>query len=253
MKITQIRNATLRIEFAGKHFLVDPFLGKKGSYPPFPASLRQDQFNPLDDLPMPVEQILADLDAIVVTHLHLDHWDDAAKEILPKELPLFAQSAADAEEIAKSGFKNITVLDEDTSFGDIRLIKTPGEHGRGEVLPMAGPVCGVVFKHPREKTLYVAGDTVWYQAIGQTIEAHQPAVIVVNGGDNQFFGSGSLVMAKGDVVRVQMAAPDAHIVVSHMEAVNHWMLSRAELKAFLRETGIEASVSVPDDGQSYTF
>ena len=253
MNITQVRNATLRLEFAGTDFLIDPFLGKKGSYPPFPGSLRQDQSNPLSDLPMPLERLLEGIDAVIVTHLHLDHWDEAAKAVLPKQLPLFAQNEDDAREIAKSGFESISVLNEGTSFGDIRLIKTPGEHGRGEVLKMAGLVCGVVFKHPREKTLYVAGDTVWYQAVQETIEAHQPEVIIVNGGDNQFFGSGSLIMGKGDIVRVHLAAPKAHILVSHMEAVNHWMLSRAELKTFLRETGIEASVSVPDDGQSYTF
>ena len=34
MKITQIRNATLIIEYAGKRFLIDPMLGPKGSFPP---------------------------------------------------------------------------------------------------------------------------------------------------------------------------------------------------------------------------
>jgi L-ascorbate metabolism protein UlaG (beta-lactamase superfamily) len=33
---------------------------------------------------------------------------------------------------------------------------------RGEILKLAGLVCGVVFKHQSEKTLYIAGDTVWY-------------------------------------------------------------------------------------------
>lgn len=44
----------------------------------------------------------------------------------------------------------------------------------------------VVFKHPDEKTLYVVGDTVWYDAV----------IIVVNVGINQFLEGGSLVMGK---------------------------------------------------------
>ena len=40
--------------------------------------------NPLVDLPMPVEDIINGIDAVIVTHLHLDHWDDIAKEVLPK-------------------------------------------------------------------------------------------------------------------------------------------------------------------------
>ena len=31
MKIQQIRNATIRIECAGKHFLIDPWFQKKGT------------------------------------------------------------------------------------------------------------------------------------------------------------------------------------------------------------------------------
>lgn len=38
MKIQQIRNATIIIEYAGKRFLVDPMLGGKGSFAPFPFS-----------------------------------------------------------------------------------------------------------------------------------------------------------------------------------------------------------------------
>jgi hypothetical protein len=60
-------------------------------------------------------------------------------------------------------------------------------------------------------------------------------------------------MGKEDIYEVHMAAPDAKIVVVHMEAVNHWTLSREELKTFLHEKGISSHVLVPDDGQSYTF
>ena len=35
MKIQQIRNATIIIEYAGKRILVDPMLGEKGSFTPF--------------------------------------------------------------------------------------------------------------------------------------------------------------------------------------------------------------------------
>lgn len=35
MKITQVRNATLLIHYAGTRFLIDPMLAPKGSYPGF--------------------------------------------------------------------------------------------------------------------------------------------------------------------------------------------------------------------------
>lgn len=37
MNITQIRNATQLITYAGKRFLIDPMLAPKGAYPGFPA------------------------------------------------------------------------------------------------------------------------------------------------------------------------------------------------------------------------
>lgn len=253
MNIQQIRNATLVVQYAGKKFLIDPFLAEKGTYPPFPNSLRQDQNNPLVGLPTSIDDLISNLDAVIVTHLHLDHWDDTAKAVLPNDIKMFVQNEEDAAEVRNAGFRNVEVLQEDTVFDDIQLCKTKGEHGRGDILKLAGQVCGVVFKHRNEKTLYVAGDTVWYEAVGEVIDTHKPEIIVVNGGDNQFLEGGSLVMGKDDIYAVYQAAPEAKIISVHMEAVNHWTLSREELKSFINEKGISANVFVPDDGESYSF
>ncbi|MEW9674300.1 MBL fold metallo-hydrolase [Ammoniphilus sp. 3BR4] len=252
MNIQQIRNATLVVQYAGKKFLIDPFLADKGTYPPFPA-LRQDN-NPLVSLPTSIDNIINNVDAVIVTHLHLDHFDDVAKDVLPKDIKMFVQNEEDATEVRNAGFLNIEVLQEDTSFEDIQLTKTKGEHGRGEILklPLIGKVSGVVFKHPNEKTLYVAGDTVWYEAVQEVIETHKPEIVVVNG-DVQLLEGGSLIMSKEDIYEVYKAAPYAKIIVVHLEALNHGALSREELKSFIHEKGISSHVLVPDDGESYSF
>jgi hypothetical protein len=51
---------------------------------------------------------------------------------------------------------------------------------------------------------------------------------------------------------VYKASPNAKIIASHMEAVNHWTLSRKELKSFINEKGI-SNILVPADGESYSF
>lgn len=253
MKIQLIRNATIIVEYAGKKFLIDPMLAEKGAYPPFPNAPRQDQNNPLVSLPTSIDDIIYNIDAVIATHLHLDHWDDAAKKALPKDIQIFAQNEDDAKEIRNAGFQNVDVLQEDTVFEGIQLIKTKGQHGRGKILKLAGLVCGVVFKHPTEKKSYIAGDTVWYDAVQQIISKHTPEIIVVNAGDNQFLEGGSVIMGKNDVHEVYKAAPNSKIIAVHMEAINHWALSREELKRFIKEKGITPNVLVPDDGQSYTF
>ncbi|MCY8261665.1 MBL fold metallo-hydrolase, partial [Bacillus inaquosorum] len=58
--------------------------------------------------------------------------------------------------------------------------------------------------------------TVWYDAIQEEIDTHQPDIIVVNGGDNQFYEGGSLVMGKEDIYETYKAAAKAKIIVSHM-------------------------------------
>ncbi|NQD67285.1 MBL fold metallo-hydrolase [Bacillus haikouensis] len=253
MNIQQIRNATIVVKYAGKKFLIDPMLAEKGTYPPFPNSPRQDQNNPLVNLPTSIDHIIKDTDAVIVTHLHVDHWDEAAIQALPKDIKIFAQNEEDAKEIRTAGFKDVEILQKETTFEGIQLIKTKGEHGRGEILKLAGPVCGVIFKHSTEKTLYVAGDTVWYDAVQEVINTHKPEIIAINAGDNQFFEGGPLVMGKGDVHEVNKAAPDAKIIAVHMEAVNHWNLSRVELQRFTNEKGISSNVLIPEDGESYSF
>lgn len=257
MKLTQIRNATLKVEYAGKKFLIDPMLSEKSSFPGFPGTLNSHVHNPTVDLPLPPSEILA-VDAVIVTHTHQDHWDDTAKTVLPKDMLIFAKNSRDQWNIQMSWFRNTRALEERNEFDGITLIKTPGQHGRGEILEgligdILGNVCGIVFKHPREKTLYIAGDTVWYKGVEQNLEQYKPDVIVLNSGDARVLPHEPIIMGKNDVREVYKAAPSATIIASHMEAVNHATLSRKDLRAFLLEQKMTSRVLVPEDGESYNF
>ncbi len=259
MKIKQVRNATLLIEFGGTKFLVDPFLAEKGAYPGFEGTVNSHLNNPLVELQTPMEEILA-VDAVIVTHTHLDHWDEAAVSLVPKSLPIFAQHQQDANLIRSSGFTDVRVLREGTQgieYGGVTLIKTPGQHGSDEAIAaigdLLGQVCGVVFKHSAEKTLYVAGDTIWNGYVEDTLDAFVPDVIVLNAGDAQIPGLGSILMNKDDVKKVYDTAPNAMLISSHMEAVNHSALTRQELREFAAEKGMTERLLVPEDNETYSF
>lgn len=60
-------------------------------------------------------------------------------------------------------------------------------------------------------------------------------------------------MGKEDIYEVYKAASNVKSIFKHMEAVNHWTLSREELKIFSNEKGISNNSLVPDDSESYTF
>ena len=85
MKIQLIRNATLKIWYGDSCFLVDPYFAPMHTQPSFGGK----SANPLVDLPLPAEEILAGVDCVLVSHLHPDHFDDAARELLPKDSMMF--------------------------------------------------------------------------------------------------------------------------------------------------------------------
>ena len=89
MIFQQIRNATSIITFAGKKFLLDPFLADRGALPPVPSPHNESP-NPLVPLPLPIEAIVA-VDAVVVTHMHhFDHFDEAARKAVARDMPVFS-------------------------------------------------------------------------------------------------------------------------------------------------------------------
>ena len=252
MKIQQIRNAMLRIRYAGKTFLTDPWLAPRGSmgtfrdHPMFRCRPEQlDLAMPLCDLPV---------DAYIVTHVHPDHIDMAADGSvgapLDKTVPVFVQSDEDAAVLRRSGFARVEVLGEETVFAGIRLSRTPGRHGT--IIP-CGPSCGVVFRHPGEKTLYVAGDTIWYEDVAESLRRFRPDVVVVNACAAELLDEGRLIMDDADVAALHAACPEARIIVSHMDTVAHASLTRQSMDQALRRRGIREAILMPDDGQSYSF
>lgn len=254
MKIRQIRNATLIVEFAGTKILVDPMLSEKGMLPAFiPSKTWSFKRNPLYDLPISKAEIIKDVDFVFLSHLHPDHWDKEAAITLPKGIKIFVQNQTDRLKIEESGFTNVEILTENSSFGEIQLSRTKAQHGKGYMLRLAGFVCGLVLKHATEKTLYIAADTVWFEGVKEALNRHKPEVVVLNGGDNQFAFGGQVVMNKKDIYEVHKEIPSATIIVSHMEGVNHNTLTRKNLKEFVNQKGITDKVNVPEDGQSYTF
>lgn len=260
-QVQQIRNATVKITYGDTTFLVDPMLAEQGAYPGFENTYRSELRNPLVGLPMPFEEMIDDVDAVIVTHTHLDHWDDAAQELLPKDIPLFAQNTADAELIRSQGFSDVRMLDGEAEFGGVKMHNTGGQHGSDtlyavpELAEALGDVMGVVFEAPDQKTTYLVGDTIWRDEVEQALAQYNPEVIVLNAGAAEMTGfeGDPIIMGKEDTLRTHRAAPDATIIAVHMEAVNHMTLSREELSDYVQDVGIQDHVSIPADGEAIFF
>jgi len=258
--LQQVRNATVKITYGDTTFLIDPMLAKKGAYPGFENTYRSNLRNPLVDLPESPDKVISGVDAVIVTHTHLDHWDDAAQKALPKDIPLFTQHEDDAQLIRSQGFKNVRVLTDEAEFGGVKITKTGGQHGTDEMYAVPalakplGEAMGVVFQAPGYKTLYLAGDTIWRKEVDQAIEKYHPEVIVLNAGKAKMTGfEGAIIMGEEDVLRAAQTAKDAKIVAVHMDAVNHMSLSREELRNYVKKQGIESRVDIPEDGAALSY
>jgi len=227
----------------------DPYFADAGTLPAIWNTPRGQLRNPLVPLPLPVSELTA-VDAVIITHLHPDHYDEAASKAIPKDMPLYVQSIADAAAVRKHGFQRVHVLGEEpTRIGEVTMVKTGGQHGTGSIGRLMGSVCGVVLSHPEEPVLYIAGDTIWCAEVEQAIQAHRPEIIVVNGGEAQFRCGRPITMGMEDIWRMHEAAPEADIVVVHMEALNHCLLTRTELSEAVRKGELESKIQIPADGQ----
>ena len=261
MYFQQIRSATVKLEYAGKRFLVDPWLSVKDAYPPLPLVGRDDVRNPMTELPLPIEEILA-VDAVIVTHTHFDHFDETARGLISRDRKLFVQDEVDEAELKGYGFTNTEILREvGTAFGGIVLYKTGCAHGMGAVtedaMAQAGlrrttDACGVVFVSPEEKTVYLAGDTLWFAGVKQALERHRPEIVILNTARAEFPKGHPIIMGLEDLQAVREAAPAALLIASHMGAVSHAQVTRADIHRFLAEKAI-VGVWVPEDGEGRFF
>ena len=248
MHLRLIRHATLVLESGGTRLLVDPQLDPAGSREPIPGT-PNPRPNPLVELPEPPHSVVAGIDVVLVTHRHGDHLDETAVATLDSSVPVVCQPA-DADALAAYGLADVRPLDGTGTLGPLELTRTDGRHGTGELGDALGPVSGFVIAADGEPTVYVAGDTVWCEEVADALDAHRPDVVVVNAGGARFLEGDPITMTAEDVVAVAHHAPWATIVAVHLEAINHCLETREQLRAAAEAAGVAARVRIPADGAS---
>lgn len=255
-KIQFIRNATLVLHYAGKRILMDPMFAPKDAYPGFPGTVNPEVRNPTVEMPVEAESLL-NVDAVLVSHLHTDHWDRFAVHSLPKHLKILVQNEEDAETVKAQGFSDVEAVPGKTTFGRIHILKTHCQHGNDaayavpELVEFLGESSGFFMNAEEEPSVYFLGDTIWTEEIAHNLKTLKPDVVVVNAGhakmaDERF---GAIITGKEDVAEIHRLLPDANIIAIHMEALNHCTLNRRELREFAKENGFSKRVIIPANGE----
>lgn len=245
MKLRLVRNATLKLSYGGRTILIDPYFAPRHSLPSFTGR----SLNPLVDLPIPPEEILAGVELVVVSHLHADHFDKAAQEAVPKHLPIICQPGDEAT-IAGAGFTDVTPLTERAEWNGLRFTRCEGSHGLGPVVEKMGNVMGFVLETSGEPTLYWAGDTVLYAPVLETVRSSEPDIIVTHSCGARWDGD-LIVMDADQTTTLCETAPGSIVVATHMEALDHATVDRNDLRRAADAKAIPATrLIIPRDGET---
>ncbi|UWR22538.1 MBL fold metallo-hydrolase [Sulfitobacter sp. S190] len=269
------RNATAKLTYAGTTFLLDPMLSDKGALPSF-AGVAQ---NPTVDLPTDVATVIADIDAVIVSHMHGDHFDGAAAQALDKSLPVLTprngapsdksnpdQLTPFIDSLQGHGFTDVTEIGSDTAdhitFRGITIRQVFARHGKGKLGELMGGVNGLILSAEGHPTLYWAGDTILDDKgeVAAILAGTKPDVVIAHSGGPviEALSPDLLLMDAAQTVQFTehalAANPQARIIAIHMDALDHCFSTRADLQEALQslDADMRDRVIIPGDGDVVT-
>jgi L-ascorbate metabolism protein UlaG (beta-lactamase superfamily) len=185
---------------------------------------------------------LPPLDAVLLSHLHGDHFDRIARDRLPRDLRILSTPAA-SRKLTQWGFGEAHGMDTwetvALSEGDssLRVTSVPGVHGPGPVKHLMPPVMGTVLEltgpgRDAPFRVYITGDTLRRPWLREVTERTGPldAMVIHLGGTRAF---GVLVTMDGGqgADLVDLLAP-ARTVPVHFD---DYTVFRSPLRDFLDE------------------
>ena len=271
------RNATAKLYYAGQTFLLDPMLSPKGALPSF-AGIAP---NPTVELPVPVDDITAGVDAVIVGHMHPDHFDPAAAELLDAGIPIYTPNNAAPvnpqdpvnttssfyDQLTGLGFTNVLTIGSNasnsTTIHNITLTEEFGQHGSGVLSDLMGGVNGLVFEAPGSPTIYWTGDTILDEEgrVAAILSKYQPDIIIAHTGGAvlEAISPDPLLMDAEQAVKFFEAAKRANdsvnIVAVHMNALDHCFTTRDDLRDAISvlSPAFRENISIPTEGDIVAF
>ena len=169
IRVRYVGHATLRLEIDGARLVTDPVFRRRLLH------LRRH-----GDRPAPADRERPD--AVLLSHLHLDHTDLRSLRELGEDVPVVAPPRA-AGFLRGKGFADVTELDvgESHEVAGVRVTATPAEHG-GRRHPIVGRRAATLgYEVAGSQTVYFAGDTDLFDRMESLFEGLDLALLPVWG------------------------------------------------------------------------
>jgi len=186
---------------------------------------------------MRVEE-LPDLDAVVLSHLHGDHWDRVARAGLSRDVPLVTTTHA-SRRLRRSGFPTVGLETWQEEVlrkhgHELTVTSLPAIHGRGVMGALLPPVMGSMVEHRIDERLvqrvYLSGDTLTGDHLDAITERFSPIdVAVVHLGGTRILAATVTMDGEQGVDFVQRIAPDRVVPVHY----DDYRVFRSPLSDFL--------------------
>ncbi len=176
--LTFLGTATVLVEHGGFRVLTDPNFLHRGDWAYLGKGLvsrrRTEPAMRIEDLPP--------LDAVVLSHLHGDHFDRVARRGLARDVPVLTTPAS-ARTLRRWGFSRAVGLRTWQSYelrsaaGDVLTVTAaPGTHAKGLVKALLPPVMGSVWEFApaggERLSMYVTGDTLLVDDLREVPRRH---------------------------------------------------------------------------------
>ena len=151
-RVTFLGHASTVIEMDGVRLVTDPVLRRLVG----PLYRR---------VPRPLDGPLKDPDAILISHLHLDHYDPRSLRLFRRDTPVLAPVGAGLS-LRWRGFKDIHEVSpgERVRIGPLEVVGTDAKH-RGTRHPLAARTPSLGYVISGSRSVYFAGDTGFFSGI----------------------------------------------------------------------------------------
>ncbi|HEX8409688.1 MAG TPA: MBL fold metallo-hydrolase [Thermoanaerobaculia bacterium] len=246
-----VGTATVIIRFGGFTILTDPNFLHKGDHVHLGYGLKSER---LTEPAISLEQ-LPQVDFVLLSHMHGDHFDHVVSERLDKNVPILTTKHA-AASLKGLGFQRPIASDTWDSIevvrGSERLRVTamPGKHAPGLLRLAIPPTMGSMLEF-RGLRLYITGDTLIHEHLKEIPKRYPDIdIALLHLGGTRIAGVLLTMDAKQGVEAIRITNPRTAIPI-HYNDYGVFKSPLDDFKTAVREAGLEQRVHYLAHGETF--